>query len=445
LYAENHNGIPEKDTAMSSTDGDKVIREGNRFIDVHGMDARKKGTVEPPIRIAIVISHPIQHFAPLHRELASLSGVELKVFFCASWGAESHFDPDFGIQLKWDIPLLDGYSWEFLPGRQDAKWLGFTGCDNPSIASALHLFEPDIVQVIGYAHRTMWRAVDWSRKNRVPVLLSSDSNANHRRPIWKRLAKAIVVRSFYRRVDGAFFVGDNNYLYHSHYGIPTDRLFPGALPIDRRRLTTSAGDRSSARREIRAKHGIPENAFVAVYSGKMYPGKAPSHLLSATELCTAMGADVWALFVGDGVERASLERLIEASCMRNVVLAGFVNQSAIAKYYAASDVLVVPSARDNHPLIVSEAGCFGLPAIVSDRLGCIGQFDTARAGENALVYPFGDIEELADCIVRLSSDNDLYLTMSRAAMQIAGSQDIAVTAEQLRDAAARLRRLGCRP
>ncbi len=35
-----------------------------------------------PIRLAIIVSHPIPHFAPWHRELARISDIDLKVFFC---------------------------------------------------------------------------------------------------------------------------------------------------------------------------------------------------------------------------------------------------------------------------------------------------------------------------------------------------------------------------
>ncbi|MGB6687383.1 MAG: glycosyltransferase family 4 protein [Terracidiphilus sp.] len=420
-----------------------LVENGTPF-DGHCDRPQEERVAERPIRIAVVVTHPIQHFAPLHRKLASVGGIELKVFFCANWGAQSYFDREFGIELKWDIPLLDGYTSELLPGKENAKWLGFTGCDNPSIGAALQIFQPDVVQVFGYAHRTMWRAVDWCHRHRIPVLLFTDSNAAARVPLWKRLVKAIVVGLFYRRVDGACFVGDNNYDYHLRYGLTKDRLFPGALTIDQERLTQSAGDRPVARREIRAKYGIPDDAFVAIFSGKLSTRKSPIHLLQAVRRCWERGARIWALFVGEGSERDSMEESIREFRSKNAVLAGFVNQSTIGKYYAASEVLVVPSAYDPHPLVLPEAGCFGLPAIVSDRLGCIGMSDTARAGENALVYPFGDIDALTDCMMRLYSDKDMYRSMSRAALRIAESQDIAVAALALKDAAVRLKNMGVR-
>lgn len=407
------------------------------------LDAPRGVTSTPSIRMAVVITHPIQHFAPLHREIAALGGVELKVFFCTDWGVQTSFDRDFGISYKWDIPLLDGYASEFLPGKENVRWLGFTGWDNPSIASALEGFQPDVVQVYGYSHRTMWRAVNWCHRRKVPVLLHSDSNASAQRSIPRRLAKSLIVGWFYRRLDGAFSVGDNNYAYHLRYGLSPDRLFPSALPIDVRRLVNSVGDVPLARREIRALHGIPEDAFVAVFSGKLSARKSPMHLLSAIRLCARRKVDVWALFVGEGSERPRMEEEIRGFGIRNAVLAGFVNQGSIGRYYAASDVLVIPSAYDPHPLVVPEAGCFGLPVIASDRIGCIGPSDTARIGANAFAFRYGDVEEIANCLIQLSNDIELYRAMSRSAREIASTQDILPTAIKEKEAATKLIAMGC--
>jgi glycosyltransferase involved in cell wall biosynthesis len=407
-------------------------------------DSTRNNRLRAPIRIAIVVSHPIQHFAPLHRKLAQLPGVELKVFFCLNWGANSYFDHEFDTELQWDIPLLDGYAFEFLQGTQHIRKLRFGRVDNPSVGRALADFQPDVVQVFGYASRTMWRAARECNRKKIPVLLFSDSNAKARRPLWKRLVKTVVVGMFYRLVDGALFIGDNNYDYHLRYGVPMERLFQGACPIDAERLTLSAGDPVAARHEIRRRHAIPDDAFVAMFSGKLSARKSPTHLLSAIDRCAGHKGNIWALLVGEGSERSQIEREIEEHKIRNVVLAGFVNQNSIAKYYAASDVLVVPSAYDAHPLVLPEAGCFGLPVIASDRIGCIGKSDTARVRENTLVYAYSDINALTSCLVRLCEDKGLYTAMSNSARRIAATQDISVAAVQVRDAAMTLKQLGRR-
>ena len=401
-------------------------------------------SAEVSTRIAIIVTHPIQYFAPWYRALAALPGVALKVFFCSKKGAETYYDRDFGTQVKWDIPLLDGYEWEFLANRKPIENLPFWAADNPDVGEALKQFDPAVVVIHGYAHRTMWRAMNWCNRNRVPVMLTSDSNATVKRALWKRAAKGILIRYLYGHLDGAYACGDNNRMYHLQYGIPKERVFPGALPIDCDRLIASVGEPSLTRREIRQRFGIPEDAFVVVYAGKLIPLKCPLHLVEAIHQCAQRGFNVWGLLVGEGVERPALETFIAERNMKNIVLTGFVNQSAIGQYYAASDVLALMSRYEPKGLVVPEAGCFGCPAILSDRVGCIGPNDSARPCENALVYPWADIEALADCIVKLSKDRSLYRSMSDAATKIAKSQDVSVAAQQLEDAAKKLKMLRCR-
>jgi glycosyltransferase involved in cell wall biosynthesis len=233
-------------------------------------------------------------------------------------------------------------------------------------------------------------------------------------------------------------------MYHRQYGLPEERVFAGSMPIDSTRLVASAGDAASARREIRERHGIPEDAFVVVYAGKLTELKCPLHLLEAIHLCTQRGLKIWGLLVGEGAERSALEAFIIQRKMKNIVLAGFVNQSSLGKYYAASEALALMSRYEAKGLVVPEAGCFGLPVILSDRVGCIGPTDSARPGENALVYPWSDIDALANCIARICLDQRLYGSMSKAARKIADSQDIVEAAMQLKQAAMRLKTIGCR-
>ena len=66
-------------------------------------------------RIAIITTHPIQYYAPLYKLLAERKNIELKVFYTWGEGAKNNvFDPGFGKQREWDIPLLEGYAYEFV-------------------------------------------------------------------------------------------------------------------------------------------------------------------------------------------------------------------------------------------------------------------------------------------------------------------------------------------
>jgi glycosyltransferase involved in cell wall biosynthesis len=148
--------------------------------------------------------------------------------------------------------------------------------------------------------------------------------------------------------------------------------------------------------------------------------------------------------VGEGSERSAIEEYCRRNGVRNAVLTGFINQSSMPEYYVAADALTVTSLYDPHPLVVTEGACLGLPAIVSDRVGCIGANDTARPGVSALVYPWGNRERLTEAIVSLYQDRPLYERMSAAVLRISKTQDAPVVAQQLVDAVWALHSMGPR-
>src|SRR5262249_7622212 len=84
-----------------------------------------------------------------------------------------------------------------------------------------------------------------------------------------------------------------------------------------------------------------------------------------------------------------------------VTFAGFLNQTEISQAYVAADCIVLPSNYETWGLVVNEAMASGLPAIVSDRVGC-GP-DLVEDGRTGFTFPFGDVAALADRLVAAAS------------------------------------------
>jgi len=74
-----------------------------------------------------------------------------------------------------------------------------------------------------------------------------------------------------------------------------------------------------------------------------------------------------------------------------------------------ADVLILPSSFEPWGLVCNEAMCFGLPVIVSDRVGAAA--DLVRDGVNGFTYPFGDVEALADRLQTVLADEQRRQTM----------------------------------
>jgi len=66
-------------------------------------------------KLAIITTHPIQYYAPIFKLLSERKKIEICVFY--TWGKDAlkdKFDVGFGKKIEWDIPLLEGYNYNFL-------------------------------------------------------------------------------------------------------------------------------------------------------------------------------------------------------------------------------------------------------------------------------------------------------------------------------------------
>jgi len=104
-------------------------------------------------RVACLVSHPIQYQAPLFRYLAARPGVELTVFFLSDLSVDAYRDSGFGVDVKWDVPLLDGYRHEFLPRVGSWSGLSFWRPWTFGLRARLRRGRFDALWVHGYAHR----------------------------------------------------------------------------------------------------------------------------------------------------------------------------------------------------------------------------------------------------------------------------------------------------
>lgn len=368
-------------------------------------------------RVAALLCHPVPYFSRFYAEASRRPGIDLRVYYATDDGVRSYWDREFDREVRWDVPLLDGYAHEFLPVRRSRSNITYLGLDCREAGARLAEFGPDAIILHGWAWAFLWRAASWGRRQGVPSMIYSDSHAGHRDSAWKRILKDPIVRRFYSFVDGALVTGDNNREYHRRFGIPEDRMFDGGLPIVTSHITEALGsDRASARRRARESLRVPEDAFVVLFLGKLIPRKRPRDLVKAAERLARDGRPVHIIVAGDGPLRDELKAAAEGLPAGSVHFTGFLNQGETAVPLLASDVLVLPSEREALGAVVGEALAAGVPSVVSDRVGCLSADGFAVEGVTAISYPCGDTESLASVLQRLRADRGLLAGMSAAAL-----------------------------
>ena len=346
--------------------------------------------------MAVVISHPTQHFCPQHASWAALDGVGLRVFFASRDGLDAYHDREFDRPVRWDELALD-FPHEFLAGAEHRHVT--EALDAPPLAHRLAAFGPDCLCVHGYSQPLARRAIAWARTAGAPVLMVGDSELRRKRPWARRAVKALLLPRILNSVDRFLTVGDANEAYYRRYGVPDERFVRSGFPIDVTLYDRVLGTRASARAAVRAEHGIPDHHQVLLMVGKFVAGKRQKDLVAFSNDVRRLRDDVTIVLAGAGPDEPRLRDLAARRGPGGVVFAGFVPPAALPRYYCAADLYVHCAAVDAHPIAVSEAVYCGLPAVVSDRCGSHGPTDDVRIGLNGRVYGCGDIGALASAVL----------------------------------------------
>ncbi|MFE5815698.1 glycosyltransferase [Streptomyces sp. NPDC056479] len=213
-----------------------------------------------------------------------------------------------------------------------------------------------------------------------------------------------------------------------HWGVPGQRIRVIPNGIDAPRFRYDA----VLRREARARHGLPEDAFVVGGVGRLAPGKRFDLLVQALAL---LPGDVWLLLVGGGREETTLLRTArDLGVAGRVVLAGerpYLPESrdeapGLVALLSAMDVLASPSPEESFGLAVVEALAAGLPVLYAS---CPAVEDLPRDAAPAARRVTGGAGAYARELLRLRSAGP----DERAVPDVVRHYDIARTARQLMD------------
>ncbi|HKW61454.1 MAG TPA: glycosyltransferase [Candidatus Acidoferrum sp.] len=354
-------------------------------------------------RVLILTTHVIPYASPNYQALANDPRLEVLVAYCSLQGAESGLDPEFGAQVQWDVPLLDGYKWVHVPNKSLRPRLGhFFGLWNPGLWKLLRGGNFDAVVIYtGYMCASFWLAVLAAKSAGVPVLISTDSTTLQSREVkrWKEWLKPFVLRRVYSFVDLIMAASSAAKKLALQLGVPEERLRIIRCGMSKEAWLASNGkfDRAA----VRGNWGVPEDAPVVLYCAKLQPWKKPLDLLEAFAKASLPGA--YLVFAGEGPQRTELEsRVHSLNISDRVRVLGFVNTSQLPSFYRAADLFVLPSAYDPCPLVVPEAMFSGLPVILSDAV--LGRLEMIDVGKSGYLYPSEDTDALAGILKRVLAD-----------------------------------------
>ena len=368
------------------------------------------------LKIAIVVSHPIQHFCPQYVSFARRGDIHLRVFFASALGSKAYEDPDFQQVISWGNLRLNEFDHIFLNGEVILP--ADKHLDAPGLDAALTTFTPDLVIMYGYFQKMQRRAYRWGRKHRVKLAYISDSERRQTRSRLKEMIKYPLLRWYFSHISYFLTVGDANELFYKHYGVTSKRMIRMHFPIDLHTYKQVVGDKSNLRKKIREQYLIGEHETVTAVVGKLVPWKNQDDIIAAMQLLESQNVFLHLFIIGSGEMLTAWKEKAAVLKQSKVHFTGFVDIDSLPAYYAASDFYTHPASVEPHSIAVSEAIYMGCPVIMSDRCGSYGKSDDVQEGINGFIYKFGDTNALAAAISILSSQKDRRTAMSHQSSRI---------------------------
>lgn len=382
------------------------------------------------MRLAILTTHPIQYYAPVFKLLNEAQQINIIVFY--TWGqkATEKFDPGFGKNIDWDIPLLQGYDYEWVKNTStDPGSHHFKGIINPELIARVNTWQPDALLVFGWAYHSHLKAIRYF-KTRIPVYFRGDSTLLDVQNGFKALLRSVFLKWVYRHIDHALYVGTNNKAYFKKYGLKDEQLSFAPHAVDNDRFIA---DRTDEALKLRQNIGIPAGDVLVLFAGKLEQKKSPLLLLDAF---LALGKpNIHLLFVGNGIMEAPIQT--KSSNHKNIHFINFQNQSLMPVVYQACDLFCLPSKgpAETWGLAVNEAMAAGKPVLVSDKVGCA--IDLVIPGFTGDIFESENLSDITEKLRLLTNDkSQLKILGTNAKNKIAEwsfSKQVAAILNKIKD------------
>ncbi|MBT9371840.1 glycosyltransferase family 4 protein [Rhizobium sp. CSW-27] len=354
-------------------------------------------------RVLIVDTHPVQYRAPIYQQLAGYDDLSLTVAYYNDASVRGYLDVEFQQEVKWNIPLLSGYTYQvLLPGREDTRdtFWGFRGI---VVGKVLSQHKPDLVIVHSVNHWVGIRFALAARARGIACWLrvETQDEAFVRRSRLKQFVRSFGYRLIYSLFNGAFCFGELNRKHLVAHGFrPSQLVMTRFSTVDKAAGLSEAQKRARCE-ALRERLGIEKDSMVVAAFGKLIPKKDPETVIKACiELAASTKGNITCLLVGSGALEAELRDRYRDRPGIRLVFTGFINQEEIGDYYLASDVVVLASRREGEVwgLVCNEALQAGCALAMSEAVGAAAEFGHR---ERCGVFPIGDVAALAVLLQKL--------------------------------------------
>jgi len=352
-------------------------------------------------KLAIITTHPIQYYAPWFAMLSERNKLILKVFYTFSQWKNNFVDKGFLKEVKWDIPLLENYDYEFVENTSKKPDLfSFFGIENKNLNSKISEYNPDAILFIGWNYASHLGAMRYFHGKK-KIWFRGDSTLLDENFGIKKFLRRLFLKRVYNYVDTAFYVGQNNKSYFLAHNLKEKNLVFAPHAIDNERFSTNEKEFETLAQKWREELNIPENSKTILFAGKFENKKNPLFIIQAAKDLPVFTF----ILTGDG----ELKKKLLSESLPNLVFLPFQNQTQMPILYRLANIFVLPSKGPGETwgLAINEAMACKRAVLVSNKCGCA--IDLVKNNENGFIFNFDDYSDFLTKLKILLHNSDLKL------------------------------------
>lgn len=242
----------------------------------------------------------------------------------------------------------------------------------------------DHIVVTNISSPTGVMAISYMRIHNIPYWIEGDGGfARLGNGVRNRLKTYMISAA-----KGCFSTSKAHDEYYLAYGATEEKIYRYPFTSLKEHDLFRADDLRYKKDSLRDGLGINEDCVV-ISVGQFVPRKGFDVLLRAASL---LDSNVGVYIIG-GVPTDEYKQIIQEYRLESIHFVGFESKEELGKYYAASDIFVLPTREDIWGLVINEAMAYSLPIITTNR--CVAGLELVKNGENGYIIPTDDYAQLA--------------------------------------------------
>jgi glycosyltransferase involved in cell wall biosynthesis len=294
----------------------------------------------------------------------------------------------------------------------------------------LNEFKPDVIH-LQTAETIALAVMSYVRRYDVPLVSTGHAYPDNVTGQFKLLKPKVIKKP----TDAVLRAYMASFLKHAEYAtMPTEMAIGDLVPKNRRRFKVTVEALSNGvdlsefypakpNPEVLKKYGISTGPKKRVlYIGRVDPEKSISNVVKAFAKTLKKVPDAEMVIVGDGIDVNHLKKLVaELKISDKVNFTGKILPPELNEIYRTGTLFATASETETQGIVLIEAAATGLPLVAVDK-GAVGEL--CQNGRNGELCQPGDIDGIANAMVKILNDKDLQKKYSEGSIEVSKLHDL---------------------